>query len=159
MSILPTALHFEIMSCSWFSLETHTLVLLKKKKSRGAFTGTRVLLFGATEIVFTGLNKPNWQGKRCRAGAGWANTLVGDRVIPRARVEAYQTLLPAAVKLQDWIDTQGDAKRRRDGKAVQSAPISLSLSIPFVTCHGLALTDPLSCPEHVIHSDVHIPAD
>lgn len=128
------------------------------KRSTGAFSGTWVHIFESTEIVSI---CPNWRGRSCRPGAGWEITLVGDRVIPRTGVEGCPTLLLAEVSPQAWVDSQGEAKRRGewDGEAIQSAPISLSLSIPFVTCHGLAPTHPLSCPEHVIHPDVSILAD
>lgn len=129
---------------------------------RPEFSSSWMQLFDVTNIyIFFFVicpNKLHWRSKRCGAGAGWGITLVDDRVIPRKGGLKDARLLCAP---QAWIDSRTEAKRRGewDGEAIQSAPISLSLSIPFVTCHSLAPTNAPSCPEPVIHSDVATLAD
>lgn len=84
-------------------------------------------------------------------------TLVDERIVTRTRAESCQTVLLAAVHLQTWIDSQREAKRRREWDEEAILPsISPSLSISFVSRHGLTPADPRSCLEHVSHSDISI---
>lgn len=85
------------------------------------YWSTCVQIPGAKEIAPTGLNTPNCEGETWRADAERGITLVDDRVVTRTRAESCQTVLLSAVHLQTRIDSQREAKRRRewDEEAIQ----------------------------------------